>query len=237
MRLGIMQPYFFPNLAHFALIEGTDYWVVFDITQYTKKTWISRNRILHPKEGWQYVSVPLEKSTINMRIHEARVANTGDFHRSLKGKLSHYKKTAPFYDCVLEVIDKCFGGMEDDSLVDLNVSGLRCVCDYLGIEFQYQVCSDLNFDYPERMGPGDWAPHISGLLGADTYINPSGGRELFNQEDFESRGIELVFQGFEDTAYPTPGYGYEAGLSILDVMMWNSRDSILSAIEQGRRLG
>jgi len=55
MRLGIMQPYFFPYLGHFSLISSVDKWIVFDVTQYTPKTWMNRNRILHPKTGWQYV--------------------------------------------------------------------------------------------------------------------------------------------------------------------------------------
>jgi hypothetical protein len=36
MKLGIMQPYFFPYLGHFALIAAVDEWVVFDVTQYTR---------------------------------------------------------------------------------------------------------------------------------------------------------------------------------------------------------
>ena len=30
MKIGIMQPYFFPYLGHFALIDAVDKWVVFD---------------------------------------------------------------------------------------------------------------------------------------------------------------------------------------------------------------
>ena len=42
-RIGIMQPYFFPHLPHFALIDQTDRWVVLDVTQYTPQTWMNRN--------------------------------------------------------------------------------------------------------------------------------------------------------------------------------------------------
>ena len=51
MRLGIMQPYFFPYLGHFALIANVDAWIVFDVTQYTPRTWINRNRVLHPSRA------------------------------------------------------------------------------------------------------------------------------------------------------------------------------------------
>ena len=38
MKLGIMQPYFFPYLGYFELIERTDRWVVFDVVQYNTKS-------------------------------------------------------------------------------------------------------------------------------------------------------------------------------------------------------
>ena len=122
MRLGIMQPYFFPNLAHFALIVATDEWVIFDVTQYTPKSWMNRNRILHPDQGWQYVSVPLVKSSIKMLTREAQVADLSAFHKSLKGKLSHYKKKTPYYKRVLDLVDRSFLEARNDSLVALNAS-------------------------------------------------------------------------------------------------------------------
>ncbi len=51
-----MQPYFAPALAYFDLIALTDEWVVFDTPAFRKKSWMSRNRILHPSTGWQYIT-------------------------------------------------------------------------------------------------------------------------------------------------------------------------------------
>lgn len=48
-----MQPYFFPYLGRFSLIAECDEWIVFDTSQYTKRNWINRNRVLHPAAGWQ----------------------------------------------------------------------------------------------------------------------------------------------------------------------------------------
>ena len=67
MRIGIMQPYFFPYLGHFALIANVDAWIVFDVTQYTPKTWINRNRVLHPTSGANWVSVALKNSSISIK--------------------------------------------------------------------------------------------------------------------------------------------------------------------------
>ena len=64
---GIMQPYFFPYWAHFSLIAYTSKWIVFDECQYKPKSWMNRNRILHPNKGWQYISVPLSNSSRNIK--------------------------------------------------------------------------------------------------------------------------------------------------------------------------
>jgi hypothetical protein len=43
MKLGIMQPYFFPYIGYWQLINYTDEWVFFDVVQYNKKSWMNRN--------------------------------------------------------------------------------------------------------------------------------------------------------------------------------------------------
>ena len=236
MRLGIMQPYFFPNLAHFALIAACDKWIVFDVTQYTKKSWISRNRILHPNDSWHYISVPVVKSSIQLKIHEVRLSDPGAFRQSMLGKISHYRKTAPHYRSVVALIDDVFEKLEGDALVDFNVSSLTSVCEYLSIDFDFEVCSGMDFDFPREMGPGDWAPFISRQVKADTYINPAGGRELFSLSDFLDHGIDLEFSEFGEFVYPTPGFDFVAGLSILDVLMWNEPEAIRKAMKDHQKI-
>ena len=46
MRVGIMQPYFFPYIGYFQLIAAVDLFIVYDNIKYTKKGWINRNRML-----------------------------------------------------------------------------------------------------------------------------------------------------------------------------------------------
>lgn len=231
-----MQPYFFPYLGHFSLIASVDQWIVFDVTQYTPKSWMSRNRILHPKTGWQYVSVPLANASISIKTREARVLNLDDTRKSISGKLSHYKKRAPYFSQVEGIVQRTFDSAADDSLVSLNVSGLVAVCDYLKIPFSYRICSQLGLDYPSDLGPGDWAPYICECLGASEYVNPAGGKELFDPEVFRRRGVILYFAEFAEFKYATRSYSYEPNLSILDVMMWNSAEEITAALRAGTTL-
>lgn len=236
MKFGIMQPYFFPYLGHFALIAAVDEWIVFDITQYTRRSWINRNRVLHPRSGWQYISVPLVHSSIHMRILEATVASPQAQEQYLLGKLSHYKRRAPHYLAVREIVRRSFAHRIDDRLTSLNVSGLRTVCDYLGLRFRYKICSELNLDYPANLRAGGWAPWISGRLGADVYVNPLAGRALFDAAAFEREGVELLFLQFDSSPYETPGYTFENDLSILDVLMWNSPAIVMRMLQESSRL-
>lgn len=238
---GIMQPYFFPYLGHFSLIAAVDEWLVFDITQYTPKTWMNRNRILHPSEGWQYVSVPLANGSISTKTSEARLLDPAAAHKSMIGKLSNYKRTAPYYDAVLHLVEESFDD-HDDSLVQLDVRGLAVVCRYLDIPFRYRICSELALDLPATLGPGEWALEISSQLGAGSYLNPVSGQALFDPARFAERGIELHFAQPSEFSYRTGSYRYEPWMSILDVLMWNPPDVVVRAarehitIEPARRI-
>jgi len=236
MRLGIMQPYFFPYLGYFSLIASVDEWVVFDVTQYTPKTWMNRNRILHPESGWQYITVALASASIAIKTAEATVLDPEKSKRTILGKLSHYRKDAPCYDEVVTLVERSFDRSPDDSLAALNISALTAVCDYLEIPFSFRVASRLSLEYPPNLGAGDWAPFICRELGASEYVNPVGGRHLFDAAKFRNMGIDLYFCEFEEFQYDTARFKFEPHLSVLDVMMWNSPESIRAAIQRHTRL-
>ena len=228
-----MQPYYFPNIGHFALIAGTDRWIVFDITQYTPKSWMTRNRVLRREGGWSYINLPLRDSSRSLRIHEVRIGDPAAAAASLLGSLSHYRKRAPFSGVVETIVRETFA-TRDDSLVAINVRALRLVCYYLGVPFHYEICSQMNLRLPVSSTPGGWAPRIAEAVGADEYVNPIGGRELFDENEFTSRGIRLRFLEAPPFEYATAPYTFEPGLSILDVMMWNDPLTIRSALSLAR---
>ena len=232
MKIGIMQPYFFPYLGHFALIDAVDKWVVFDVTQYTPKSWMNRNRILHPKSGWNYVTLPLEKSSISLSSCDVYVRDIDKVKATILGKISHYKKQAPFYWQVVDIITRTFENATSSKLVDINVSSLKETCDYLGVTFDWDICSELGLSFPQNMGPGDWAPYISEQLKATVYINPSNGIRLFDTHDFTQKHIELHAMSFSSFEYETGSMDFEKNLSILDVMMWNSPSTIRQKMKE-----
>jgi hypothetical protein len=230
MKLGIMQPYFFPYLGYFELIYQSDYWVVFDTAQYIRHGWVNRNRILHPNNGWQYIIVPTQKHDQKTPIKEIYIAEGTAWREKVIGQLQHYRKKAPFFTTVIDIVTDCLHN-SSASLSRLNVSCLEKVCAYLDIPFRYSFFSEMNLSLGPVEGPGDWALREAEALHADEYINPPGGADLFDRSKFEMAGIKLTIQKPVDFVYGCDGYAFEPNLSIIDVMMWNSPDTIKKYLE------
>src|SRR5665648_86327 len=91
MKVGIMQPYFFPYLGYFSLIKNTEQFILFDPVQFIKHGWIERNRILKPQGDWQYISVPLVKHSRDTIIKDIQISNTNDWKQTIFAQLVHYK--------------------------------------------------------------------------------------------------------------------------------------------------
>lgn len=232
LTLGIMQPYFFPYIGYFALIAQTDRWVVFDVVQYNAKSWMNRNRILHPQTGWQYVGVPVHHAPKGTLIREIRVQNKEAALDRLLGQLQHYHRRAPHFPAVVELVRNAFVRASTDRLVDLNVATLAATCEYLGLTFDWSVCSEMGLDLNGIEHAGEWALRISAQLGADTYINPPGGRGIFRPEEWAAAGIALRFLDPPALRYDCAPYAFIESLSILDVLMWNRPETIAAALRE-----
>ncbi|MBI1731271.1 MAG: WbqC family protein [Gammaproteobacteria bacterium] len=221
MRLGIMQPYFFPYLGYFELMARTDRWIVFDVVRYSPKTWMNRNRILHPTRGWQYVTVPVIHAA-DMLIRDVRVVDRPAAAERILGQMDHYRvRRAPHFSEVRELVRGALLGGDSDLLRDVNVRALALTCACLGIDARLELLSGMDLALPEITAPGGWALEISSALGAAEYLNPPGGRELFDPEAFAARGIRLSFTELREFGYDSRPYPFIPHLSILDVLMWN----------------
>lgn len=229
MKLGIMQPYFFPYLGYFSLIKHTDQWIIFDVVQFIRHGWIERNRILRPQEGWQYIKVPLVKKSRETLIKDMEINDNKDWRGMIFRQFEHYKKRAPFYKEVILFLDNAFD-YQTKSITNLNAHLLQKTCEYIGIPFNFKIFSEMALNIEPVKAPGEWALNISKVLGASQYINPPGGKEIFDKEQFMKSGIELKFLQIHLQKYWQGRIMFEEGLSILDVMMFNSKQQIQSMV-------
>jgi hypothetical protein len=227
MKIGIMQPYFFPYIGYFSLIKNTERFILFDVVQFIRHGWIERNRILKPDNGWQYISVPLHKYELTTLIKDTKINNTEDWKSKIFRQLEHYKKRSPFYKETIQVIEQSFK-FTTDSITELSAVTLKNVCDYLTIPFNYEIFSKMNLDIEPVNAPDEWALNICKALNVDEYWNPVGGLDFFDRKKYTDAKIKLVFQKVNVIPYSQRRGvdNIEQGLSIIDVMMFNSPEEI-----------
>ena len=75
MRLTIHQPEFAPWLGFFHKVSLADALVILDDVQFRKNYFHNRNRVRTP-EGWNWVTVPVEKAPLETPMNEVRRGNT-----------------------------------------------------------------------------------------------------------------------------------------------------------------
>lgn len=232
MRLGIMQPYFFPYIGYFQLINAVDKWIVFDLVQYIEKGWINRNRILHPdrEKDWLYITVPVQRHKRTDKIGDMVINDNIAWREEIEGKLSAYRK-APYYEDTMGLVRQCLA-FSDSGLSGFVTNAIMRICGYLDISTPIEVASRMNMSLPEAEHAGQWALHISAALAADEYVNPYGGYEIFDEREFESRNIKLRFIKPILTPYVQRKGRFIPGLSIIDVLMWNGRDQTIEMLNE-----
>jgi hypothetical protein len=231
--VAIMQPYFFPYLGYFSLIKHTDFWIAFDSVQYIRRGWMNRNRILAPEKpngGWQYISVPIRKAQRETLIKDIKINNDIPWQEIILRQLQHYKKKAPYFYQVMELLTDAFSESFDD-ISHLNTHLLLSVCDYLSIAFDFEIYSEMDFPDMNISHPGDWALGISKHLYVSRYINPPGGQGIFSKDEWKSSNIQLRFLSSNLPHYSQRRKESIMGLSIIDVMMFNSQSDISTMLD------
>lgn len=226
-----MQPYFFPHLGHFALMRQVDAWVVFDTAQFRPRSYMVRNSILKAGGGTQRIGLSVDRGSINKSVGQTYLKSLRQSRESLLGSLSHYKSSAVNYASVIDLVEQCFNERDDITLSQFNYWSLKKTAEHLGISVKWLFSSDIVIDHSRIKGPGDWAPVLAEALGASAYINPVGGRHLFDVQQFDDLGISLEFLRFDESTYHPRGYTYIPNMSILDPLMWLSTDSIRETLD------
>ena len=223
MKLAIMQPYFFPYIGYFQLINAVDKFVVYDNIEYTKKGWINRNRIL--VNGTKHLfSVPLKKDSDFLHINKRTLAdNYPQFKNKLKGQIRSSYANSPHFKTSYPIIEECLD-FEDPNLFLFILNSLKIVCSYLNIKTAFINSSTLSIDHNLR--GEDKVIEINKILNLPTYIKAIGGVELYSKANFEKNNIELKFIKSAPIVYSQFNNEFVPGMSIIDVIMFNNREEI-----------
>ena len=218
MKIGIMQPYFFPYIGYFQLLNMVDKYVIYDTASFSNIKWGFRNRILiNGAPG--YFRIKTLKASQNKQFNEIKVSNDTETKEKNIHTLECSYGKAPHFLEVMPVLEQFLMG-DYDNLAEYNVAAIRMICSYLGIDTEIHLFSELDSD--KALTRQFRIYDVCKVLGGNEYINAIGGMELYDFEEFRENGIELAFLKTDNISYPQLGGEFVPDLSIIDVMMFNS---------------
>jgi len=227
MKLGIMQPYFLPYIGYFQLINAVDAFIIYDNIKYTKKGWINRNRFMqHGKDT--LFSIPLKKDSDFLNIKNRHLADNFNKQKFLEQLRSAYSKSDEFINA-MPVIEMCVL-YDNNNLFDYIFNSVKIICEYLSIKTTLHVSSQVDINH-ELKGQ-EKVIELCKKMKADTYVNSIGGLELYSKEIFKNNGIELGFIKSKEIMYRQFEHQFIPWLSIVDVMMFNSKEIISDFLNQ-----
>ena len=226
MKIAIMQPYLFPYLGYFQLINAVDTFVGYDDVNYIKGGWINRNNLLiHGKPN--LFTISLENPSSFTPISETKIdSRKFALHKKklLKTITQSYIK-APFYKEVFPLLEDFITTDNSVYIADFALDSVILISSYLDINTTFKKSS---VDYPDSKGLEKTARLMDIIKknGAQEYINPIGGQEIYDKEVFKSKGVNLHFLKSQSIIYNQFDNDFVPWLSIIDVLMFNSKEEI-----------
>lgn len=225
MKVAIMQPYIFPYIGYFQLIQEVDVFVFYDDVNFIKKGFINRNSLLFNNAKHRF-TIPCKAVSQNKKINTIQIDRDSDAIDKLLVSISTYYAKAPFFDTVFPMVKACFDDREAyNSIADMAIKSVLLVAEYLQLPTKFLV-SSAEFKDTEHLNKEERLIRICKRLQAEHYINPIGGEGLYSKTQFETKGIELSFLKTNAISYSQFGSEFVPWLSIIDVLMFNSKDKV-----------
>lgn len=217
-----MQPYYFPYLGYWQLINEVDIFVLFDDVQFIRHGWVNRNRILIDGKV-HFITIPLKKASHKANINDRLFTHEFNFkeHRS---QIIRAYKDSPHLNQIHSLLES-INSPTSSNLSEFIYDTIVAVSNLLGIETKIVKSSDLPID-PILSGQ-DKVLSICRYLKASKLMNSIGGEMLYDKKRWNDEGIKLLFYFKKDIFYKQlKSDDFLDNLSILDVLANNSLSKI-----------
>ena len=228
MKIAVMQPYIFPYLGYFQLINAVDKFIIYDDVNFIKKGWINRNYILINSKS-KLFSIPLQKASQNKLINEIHIIETNKWKSDFLKTISYNYKKAPFFKDFYKILEKIINYNEINLELFVFYS-IQEICNYLEIKTEFlkssQIIKNNNLKGENKI------IDICLALKATDYINPIGGIDLYDKSFFSNNKLNLYFIKPDITSYKQFENEFVPGLSIIDFLMFNSIDDTVDKLNK-----
>jgi WbqC-like protein family len=227
-KVAIMQPYFLPYIGYFQLINAVDEFILYDDVSFINKGYINRNNILVNNKA-NLFSIPLKEASQNKLICEIEIIQDEKWQSKLLKTIAQSYKKAPYFNDIFPIFMKIIH-FEIANLSKYIHNSIVEICNYIGINTEIIASSTIynNQELKAQLRILDICKKVK----AQNYINPIGGLELYEKVFFEMENINLNFIKTKQIEYEQFGSDFVPNLSILDVLMFNSKAEIVEILNK-----
>ena len=227
MKLAVMQPYFFPYLPYWQLMNAVDKYIIYDDVNFINRGWINRNRILINGKP-TFFNLQVIGASQNKLINEVSCGIDDVKRRKMLTTLKLAYKKAPQFNVVMPLMEKIIS-YESEKIVPFLVNSFFIINDYLKIDTEIILSSTIPKD--NSLKGHDKLLAICKYFDAQEYCNAIGGVDIYSAEDFQNVGIALKFLKSNPVKYRQFSNEFQADLSIIDVLMFNSREKVIEMLD------
>ena len=220
-KIAIMQPYFFPYIGYWQLINAVDIFVLYDDVNFIKKGWINRNNILLNKSK-HLITIPLLNVSQNKHINECIISDDDKIINNIIKTINLAYRKAPYYNLVFPTLEKII--KTKGSISNLVLKSVLWIKEYLNIDTEIILSSSIGKN--NELKGQDKIIEIVKKINGNHYINAIGGQELYDKEIFNNNEIKLNFIKMKEIKYKQFNNEFVPNLSFIDVLMFNSPEEI-----------
>lgn len=220
-KIGIMQPYLFPYLGYFQLINAVDEYVIYDDVQFIKGGWVNRNNVLIDGKK-TLITLPLSGASPNKAINQINIVR--DKAPEFLTTLEMAYAGSPNYSDTMQILNEILS-FDNDNLGAFVGNSIERICTYLNINTTILYSS--NIEKNNTLKAQDKVIDICTRRSGNVYINAAGGVDLYSSADFKAEGISLHFLKSRPIPYKQLGSPeFVPNLSIIDVLMANKSPAL-----------
>jgi WbqC-like protein family len=188
MKVAVMQPYFIPYAGYFRLFATAEVVVMFDCVQFPRRGWVHRNRLPLVSGETDWLTLPIAKAPQDTRISDLR------FAADARSRLTAAAARFPVFARALHERNALAERILELETADVTAYLIALIAETTaGLGLERPVIRSSSLPIPENLHAQDRVIAILKHLDATSYVNPSGGRDLYDHATFDAAGIELGF--------------------------------------------
>lgn len=228
MIVSINQPAYLPWLGYFDRISKADLHVVLDHVQFEKNGFTNRNKI-RTKEGWIWLSVPVETSGKfkNNPINEVRIVNHNNWQKKHLESFRLYYRKSKYFDIYFPFLEEVFNekfSMLNDLIKKINQFVL------MELEITTKIKYSSEFCFKEVKS--DLVLEICKYFNAKMYLSGTMGKNYLESTSFSNNNIEIKYHEYNHPIYDQIYEGFEYSMNIFDLLFNHGKESKL-ILEEG----